>query len=431
MVGCCVGVITMTPAECLGGGKKAEAKAKEMWGSGAPPVSPALQCTMNLTIQFFVIYLLLMVIKTVRDFSEGKVWFIAIKDKFIAAQNTLNNAATTVFMAPMLCILFISARMRALQIDPKTGAPQAWAQMCFHICTYCLLVCTILTLLPPLLGNAERGATEEDVTYKMHGAVGGIVTAVRFLALLGVYAGFTAIIYSMFEIKNKNGPTPPLAPAMQCVQVLCLLFFGIYLIIFILQTIRDFTPIQMTAFWESMQTTLGTVQFAPMLCVLFIGVRMRAQEVRPGTGAPQGWAIEAMYLCVLSIIIQLLMCFILPILAPAPAEVDEDGNMKPRKRQGLFAKMFQGLIECIKWAALLFLYGGVICICFSAFSHHKKHRQWKGAPVRRGRLYERLLPKGTTNVHNNALHYQFDSPVLHHHVSCDHLTEDKRCNGGR
>jgi hypothetical protein len=149
MVGCCVGVITMTPADTLGGGKEAEAKAKIMWAEGPPPVSPALQCTMNLTIQFFAIYLALMICKTVHDFSEGKPWFIALKDKFIAAENTLKNAATTVFMAPMLCILFIAARMRALQIDPKTGAPQPWAQMCFYICTYCLLVCTCLTLVPP------------------------------------------------------------------------------------------------------------------------------------------------------------------------------------------------------------------------------------------------------------------------------------------
>jgi hypothetical protein len=201
----------------------------------------------------------------------------------------------------------------------------------------------------------------------MHGVVGGIVTACRFVALLGVYAGFTVVMYSMFVIKNPNGPTPPLAPAMQCVQMLCLFFFGIYLVIFILQTIRDFTPIKMTAFWESMQTTLGTVQFAPMLCVLFIGVRMRAQEVSGGVGSPQGWAQEAMYLCVLSIIIQLAMCLILPLLVPAPAEVDEDGNAKPKKRQGLFSKMFQGLIEAIKYAALFGLYGGVIIICFSAF----------------------------------------------------------------
>ena len=38
--------------------------------------------------------------------------------------------------APMLCVLFIGARMRALQIDPVNGNPQKWAQTCFYICAY-------------------------------------------------------------------------------------------------------------------------------------------------------------------------------------------------------------------------------------------------------------------------------------------------------
>ena len=36
----------------------------------------------------------------------------------------------------MLCVLFLGARMRALQMDPKHGNPQRWAQNCFYLCTY-------------------------------------------------------------------------------------------------------------------------------------------------------------------------------------------------------------------------------------------------------------------------------------------------------
>ena len=35
----------------------------------------------------------------------------------------------------MLCVLFLGARMRALQMDPKHGNPQRWAQNCFFLCT--------------------------------------------------------------------------------------------------------------------------------------------------------------------------------------------------------------------------------------------------------------------------------------------------------
>ena len=47
-------------------------------------------------------------------------------------------------MGPMLCILFLGARMRAVQMDPINAAPQKWAQNCFN------MVNTMLAILVPL-----------------------------------------------------------------------------------------------------------------------------------------------------------------------------------------------------------------------------------------------------------------------------------------
>ena len=33
-------------------------------------------------------------------------------------------------------VMFLAARMRALQMDPISGNPQKWAQNCFYACTY-------------------------------------------------------------------------------------------------------------------------------------------------------------------------------------------------------------------------------------------------------------------------------------------------------
>ena len=46
----------------------------------------------------------------------------------------------TVNMAPMLCILFVGARLRALELDPHKGSPQKWAQQCMFLCTWVMLV---------------------------------------------------------------------------------------------------------------------------------------------------------------------------------------------------------------------------------------------------------------------------------------------------
>merc|ERR1719161_628323 len=100
---------------------------KELYPDGEPPVSPAVSCTMQMAVQYFLIYVLLAVTKTINEWT-GKT-----HSKFA---DVLSLAAYTVNLAPMLCVLFIGARMRALQIDPLNGSPQPWAQKCFYLCTY-------------------------------------------------------------------------------------------------------------------------------------------------------------------------------------------------------------------------------------------------------------------------------------------------------
>merc|ERR1719409_1096361 len=83
----------------------------ELWPEGVPPVSPAVGSTMNLSAQFFFVYLGIAVCHTYMDFN-GKT------DSMVKLEGVFRMAVNTVNFAPMLCILFIGARMRALQIDP-------------------------------------------------------------------------------------------------------------------------------------------------------------------------------------------------------------------------------------------------------------------------------------------------------------------------
>merc|ERR1719247_3465849 len=109
------------------------------------------------------------------------------------------RAADTLGMAPMLCILFLAARMRALQMDPVGGNPQKWAQNCFFVCTYSLIA-------------------------------------------QSVYIGAIAVVCSVFTIKHPDGDdlTPPLSPTMQCVLNLCFQYFLIYGLLWIFITVEDF-----------------------------------------------------------------------------------------------------------------------------------------------------------------------------------------------
>merc|ERR1719161_2169595 len=186
MTAVCVGVLIMTPESTM---PKDPEAAKAMWGGSPPPVSPALQCTMFMTIQFFVVYLLIQVMALTIDFLKSRpIWKDPLKSKLIILHLTFQQAADTVVLAPMLCILFIGARMRALQLDPKNGAPQPWAQTLFYVCAYGLLVATGLVLLNPIFASLEPGEKEDDPPQlTLSGPIAIGVSVVRFLTIACVY----------------------------------------------------------------------------------------------------------------------------------------------------------------------------------------------------------------------------------------------------
>jgi len=146
---------------------------------------------MFMTIQFFAVYLLLQVMSLAIDFLKSNPMFVdPLKTKLIIVKMSFQQAADTVVLAPMLCILFIGARMRALQIDPKNGAPQKWAQTLFYVCAYGLLVGTCLCLLNPIFATLDDST--DPPSLKLSGAIAMILGAVRFLLIASLVCHATA-----------------------------------------------------------------------------------------------------------------------------------------------------------------------------------------------------------------------------------------------
>merc|ERR1719231_1866233 len=67
------------------------------------PVSPAVQCVVNLTCQFFFIYGCMAVMTTISELSSGTLPL----EKY-AGFTAIDLAKQTVALAPMLSILFVS-----------------------------------------------------------------------------------------------------------------------------------------------------------------------------------------------------------------------------------------------------------------------------------------------------------------------------------
>jgi hypothetical protein len=337
-----------------------------VWDGPIPPVAPAVACTMILAVTFFMVYFLAAVSRTYSQFVGGQTFMSTF-------ESVMLKAADTLAFAPMLSVLFLAARMRALQMDPVSGNPQPWAQNCFYACTYCLIIQTAVSCMVPLLLGGKvvkNDDVEGDFKYELPS--GGNVaakclTAFRFLLMATLYSCTLAVVCSVFTIEHPDGKelTPPLSPTMQCVLNLVFQYFFIYLILWVYYTIDEFCAgyvditILATA-KDALESAKATVQFAPMLCVLFVGTRMRALQITQNKGAPQGWVQDGMYLASWAVLVQFLMCLLMPLFTGRKFTPDTlDGSQSASPGEMPAGKYMAIGVTVVRYTALLALLGGV------------------------------------------------------------------------
>jgi hypothetical protein len=344
----CYGIVTYVPPAGI-------------WPEGKTfPVAPAVQCTMILSVQFFVVY---------GGIQVARTWTQFTGQKFSKFENAMQTATASMNFAPMLAILFIGARMRALQMDPVNGNPQKWAQNCFFMCTYAVLAQTCCSVAVPLVlqGEVKTGKAEGDMEYTVENKTLGAALALgRYVIMVCIYVGFSCVIYSIFTIEHPQGPqyTPPISVTMQCVINLTVQFFFIYLWIWVAITVKEFTGFEWALMTQTMENGKATVMYCPMLAILFVGTRMQALMMTNNKGAPQGYAQDGMYMATWSLLIQFAMIIITPFATGAPAQVDEDGNIKWEPDN----KILFYVVQTIRWLGYILLYGGIIAVVVGVYT---------------------------------------------------------------
>merc|ERR1719335_836649 len=293
----------------------------------------------------------------------------------------------TMFFAPMMAVLFIGARMRALQMDPINGAPQKWAQNCFYMCTYAVMMQCIFAVAIPLVlgGSVKKGDKGEgDVEYEVnHKMLGTCLIVTRWIIMFSIYVGISAVIWSVFAIQHPKGPeyTPPISVTMQCVINLTVQFFVVYTLIWVAVTVKEFTGLELHFISNAMENAKGTIAFCPMLSILFVATRMRAMTLTNNRGAPQGWAQDGMYMATWAILIQFLMVLLIPVCTllmegkATHPELDDDGNVKwnPSGKIALI------VVQCIRWLGFILLYGGTITVMVGVWTMTPENANGRGA----------------------------------------------------
>jgi len=187
-----------------------------------------------------------------------------------------------------------------------------------------------------------------------------------------VYAGACAVVCSVFTIQHPDGKeyTIPVSPTMHCVINLTSQYFLIYLLLFIFISVEDLTSWDLRKARDVVETTKATVQFAPMLCVLFIATRMRALQITENRGAPQGYAQQGMYLASWALVIQFLMCIVLGACTGKPYKTDSlDGSSSAKGQDDAMPYKWLAItVTVIRYLALVLLYAGIIAVIFSVFT---------------------------------------------------------------
>jgi len=345
------------------------------WPEGKKfPVAPAVQCTMILACQYFIVYGGMQIARTWTQFT-------GIAPNFTSkVENALMTATASMNFAPMLAVLFIGARMRALNMDPVNGNPQKWAQNCFFMCTYALLAQTCFSVAVPLVlqGEAKVGKCEGDMEYTVENKLFGTVLAIgRYVMMICLYIGAGCVIYSIFTITHPKGPeyTIPISPTMQCVINLTFQFFFVYIWIWAAITVKEFTGFEWALLTQTMENCKGVVMFCPMLAILFVGTRMRALMLTDSKGSPQGWCQDGMYMATWSLLIQFVMVLVTPCATGVPAQVDEDGNIKWAPENPI---LFYAVVA-IRILGFILLYGGVITVIVGVYTMTRETANGRGA----------------------------------------------------
>jgi len=324
-----------------------------------PPPAPAVMCTMIVAVLFFAIQL---IIAACRTYTE------ATGTEYPRVVSVMQAAATTVEFGPMLCILFLSLRMRALQHD---GQPQPWAQNAMYASTCALACTTVLAIIVPLAlgGTMKINEKTKEATFEVPDPTMGIILiGVRYICMLSFYGGAVVVMYAIVVFEAPAGPehTVPVSPTVQCVMNLTAQFFLVYLLMTIMLTVSEVSggkyPLETYKLFAALVASKATLAFAPMLSILFVTTRMYALLITDKKGAPQGWVQDGMYMSTWAIAISFMSCLFTGLIMD-DVKTDEDGNVinkfsSPAAGYGMVA---------VRYLSMFLLYGGILTVIYGLF----------------------------------------------------------------
>jgi len=328
----------------------------------APPLSAAMASTMSLTMLFFAVYLALAV-------GHSCVELLVVpSETLLGIERALASAAKVVDLAPMLCILFVVARLRALTIDPKTGSIPHWVELSMYTGVVSLTGLVFAALLRAML---EHGGVipgdQTQLASSITKTAARITAIARWIFTLGAYGSALLVIAATLalravEVDGRRPVTPPLSPTSQCGLFMVILYFAIYLALFFFEAQSRENLELAELVGAALQSAESAVKFCPMLALLFISARVRALHISEHHGSPQCWAQDAMYVISGCIFAQLLAVLLTAAFFDTASSGAGDGDQPGESRKTDLGRV---ILEALKVLMLFAIHGGALVIVAS------------------------------------------------------------------
>merc|ERR1719386_515564 len=102
---------------------------------------------------------------------------------------------------------------------------------------------------------------------------------------------------------------------MKCLISLTIQYMVVYTALGICRSYLDFVGAshEESAIQKALKSASETMFYAPMVCMMFVGFRMRVLQLTKGTGNPQDWVRVSMQAVTYSILANTLLVLLVPL----------------------------------------------------------------------------------------------------------------------
>merc|ERR1719258_553637 len=167
---------------------------------------------------------------------------------------------------------------------------------------------------------------------------------------------------------------------MKCIISLTIQYMVVYTALGITRSYLDFTK---TAYDDSqvakaLKSASETMFHAPMVCLMFVGFRMRVLQLSKGTGNPQDWVRMSMQAVTYPILANTLLVLFVPLFTAKEIKTTKEGDLDPKGQAPFENSALATIFNVVRYLTFLGLYVGFGCVCVGVFKYEPPAGVWDG-----------------------------------------------------